>query len=89
MKRDQEVEQGFYQTCAELLGAKYTYKPFPYTRATRWNNRTAGNGRFEGHGIIRMFGERAVVVQLHTPRCSGTFYSMESALDAIRAAKSG
>jgi hypothetical protein len=84
MKIDMDVEQGFYETCAELLGAEYTYKQFPYARRTRWNNRTPGNGRYPGHGLIRMFGPRAIHVQLHTPRCVGSFTSVEDALAAIK-----
>jgi hypothetical protein len=84
--RNYEVEQGFYQACAELLNAEYTYKPFLFYKPTRWNNREPGNGRYIGHGFVRMFGSRAIHVQLHNPRVSGSFTSPEAALAAIRAA---
>jgi hypothetical protein len=60
------VEQRFYQSCADILGAAYSYNPFPYPKRTRWNNRSAGNGRFPGFGLVRMFGS-AVHVQLRAP----------------------
>ena len=47
----------FYEKCAEILGTTYECKSFPYYRRTRWNNRSPGNGRFEGFGIIRKFGD--------------------------------
>jgi hypothetical protein len=71
------VEEGFYQRCAELLGVPYTYRPFPYRRRTRWNNRSAGNGRFEGRGLIRLFGQ-TVHVALNAPvRVTRSFKSHE------------
>lgn len=62
----QESEQIFYRQCAELLGAAHAYRPFPYAKRTRWNNRAPGNGRFPGFGLIRVFGER-VHMQLRRP----------------------
>jgi len=67
MNERQTVEQGFYQACASLLGAHHDYRPYPYRRRTRWNNRAAGNGRFPGFGIIRLFGEK-VHMQLRAPQ---------------------
>ncbi|NBB17699.1 hypothetical protein GVN21_20250 [Caulobacter sp. SLTY] len=60
------VEQGFYQACAERLGAETHYRPFPYSRRTRWNAREPGNGRYPGFGLIRLFGE-TVHIQLRRP----------------------
>ena len=82
MKEENAVE-GFYQKCAELLGAEHTYKKFPYGKRTRWNNRSAGNGRFVGHGIIRVFSENLIHVHLNNPKICGTFNSMQEALAAI------
>lgn len=61
------VEQGFYQRCAELLGASHTYKPWVHHKITRWNNRTPGNGRFPGFGTIKMFGPTLIHVSLRHP----------------------
>lgn len=63
----------FYARCAELLGAEHTFKAFPYRRRTRWNNRTAGNGRFEGFGLIRLFGD-SVHMALHHPESINRFF---------------
>jgi hypothetical protein len=75
------VEQGFYQRCAELLGCdKHVYRKFPYYKRTRWNNRGAGNGRYEGFGLIRLFGSK-VHMALHSPvRLNRWFNSQDEAL---------
>jgi hypothetical protein len=75
----------FYAECAALLGTTHEGKPFPYlhSRRTRWNNRIAGQGRFPGRGVIRVFGD-SVHVALHSPPVHfiGT---KESVLDLLRA----
>lgn len=81
------VEQRFYQACAELLGASHDYRPYPYSRRTRWNNRAAGNGRFPGFGVIRLFGE-CVHMQLRAPRpVNAWFASRDEALAHLAALK--
>jgi hypothetical protein len=80
------VENSFYQACADLLGVSYDYSPYPFSRRTRWNNRAPGNGRFPDHGLIRMHGPNLINVSLKNPRMSGFYYSVESALDAIKKA---
>lgn len=82
MENKTDVEQGFYNRCAELLGcAEHTYKKFPYTKRTRWNNRTPGNGRYPGFGIIRMFGTNCVHVSLTAPvKVNRTFSSTDAVL---------
>jgi hypothetical protein len=72
------VEQGFYQDCAALLGATHQYKPFPYERRTRWNNRGAGNGRMRGFGLIRLHGE-SVHMQLRAPERVNRWFSTRDA----------
>ena len=47
----------FYEKCAEILGIPYECESFPHAYRTRWNNRKPGQGRFEGYGIIRKFGD--------------------------------
>ena len=61
------TNESFYAECAALLGCSYDGKPFPYHKRTRWNNRTPGQGRFPGHGIIRVFGS-LVHVALTNPQ---------------------
>lgn len=76
-----EVEQGFYQRCAELLGVPNTYRPRPYKRVTRWNNRDAGNGRFEGFGLIRMFaGSNVHIALVHPIKVNKWFSKPEDAI---------
>ena len=67
MENDNEEAQKFYDECAHILGRAPNYKKFPFRKRTRWNNRTAGNGRFADLGIIRRFGSQSFHVSLrHT-----------------------
>ncbi len=87
MEENEDVIERFYHECAELLDcAEHVYKKFPYRKRTRWNNRTAGNGRFVGHGLIRVFAPNTIAVFLHTPKVRGTFASTAAVLSAIKLA---
>ena len=77
-------KEPFYQACAELLGTKHVYRPFPPRKRNRWTNREAGNGRFPGHGCVRMFGENSIHVMLTSPKLNRHFSSCDAALAAIR-----
>jgi hypothetical protein len=83
MNEENSVEEGFYNQVAEILGIDSNYKPFPYSKKTRWNNRSPGNGRFNGYGIVRWFSSSQIHVQLYNPKISGLFASEELALIAI------
>lgn len=84
MARDIEIERKFYQRIAEILGVPDNYKSFPYQKKTRWNNRTAGNGRFEGYGLIRMFGPNCIHVALINPiKVNKIFCSPEEVYDFL------
>jgi hypothetical protein len=86
-EKDVEMEQGFYQECAKLLDcAEHTYREFPYRKRTRWNNRTAGNGRFPGNGLIRMYASNLIHVNLHHPKVCGQFKSADDVFAAINTA---
>lgn len=76
-----EVEHRFYQRCAELLGVPDTYRPYPYKKRTRWNNRTAGNGRFAGCGLIRLFGTHVHVALIAPVTANKMFTSHAAALE--------
>ena len=60
------TDEEFYIRCAELLDTAHLGVKFPYYKRTRWNNRIAGRGRFEGRGIIRCFGNQ-VHIALTSP----------------------
>lgn len=64
MKKNNDAD--FYRECAKILGTSYECEGFPYHYRTRWNNRAAGNGRFPGYGLIRLFGNQ-VQIALHHP----------------------
>jgi len=84
-EHDIEVEQGFYLTVAEMLDCTgHDYKKFPYSHKTRWNNRAAGDGRYEKHSIVRRYGPNHIHVALIRPRVSGVYASARLALDAIQ-----
>lgn len=81
-----EVEEGFYQECARLLGVSHTYIPWPSpTREpNRWNNRHAGNGRFDGCGTIKLFSPSCIHISLRHPvRLNCVCTSVEQALERI------
>lgn len=93
-----ELEE-FYQRCAGLLGTEHDYHDPPKselrlrydgtisnTYKNRWNNRDAGNGRFPGRGIVRVYGPSCVYVVLRDPPLVGTYPSLDDALTAIRQA---
>jgi len=79
------VEEGFYQTVAAMLGCdEHEYRPYPYTKRTRWNSREPGNGRYPGHGLVRRHSSTGISVSLHTPCVVGYFSSEQQSLDAIK-----
>jgi hypothetical protein len=82
------VEEKFYQDVADLLGVESNYE-HNVNKAwrTRWNNRKPGNGRFEGFGLIRFFGENMIHVMISKPvHMNKTFSSPEETLSALKKA---
>jgi len=51
----------FYIKCSDILNVEFIDHSFTHYKRTRWNNRSAGNGRFPGFGIIRVFGDKVHV----------------------------
>jgi hypothetical protein len=83
----QMVEESFYKTIAELLGCDtHDYKPYPYSKRTRWNNRSPGNGRYLGHGVIKRYNSTVILVNLHTPHVVGYFTNEQTVFDTIKTA---
>ena len=80
-------EKDFYLEVARILGCNgHSYREFPYSKRTRWNNRAPGNGRYPGHGTVRRFSSTHVLVNLHSPRLAGLFRGERDAIAAINAA---
>lgn len=77
------TNETFYNKCAELLGANHEYVPFPWAKRTRWNNRSPGSGRFEGFGIIRVFGDKVHVSLRYPVSVNKVFNSKEEVLVAL------
>lgn len=72
-------EEEFYNKIAELLGTQHVYvQPVTYMR--RWGKRTPGNGRFPGHGVIRVHASDRIHFAFYTPAFSKTFKSFDEAL---------
>ena len=72
---------------AQLLECETDYTPYPYTKKTRWNNRSPGNGRYPGRGIVRRFNGTNIHLFLRIPLINGAFADADSALTAIKQAK--
>ena len=77
------VEQGFYQAVAQILGCETDYKPWLFSKRTRWNHRNPGNGRYAGHGMVRRYSSNMIHVALQVPQLAGVYTSEASALEAI------
>ena len=74
----------FYAACAQILNTQHEGTKFPFAYRTRWNNRTAGRGRYPGFGTIQKFGS-TVRVNLHTPKVLSRAYSSpEAAIAALQ-----
>jgi hypothetical protein len=85
MVRESVNKEDFYRACADVIGAAHQFTPWAYDRPDRWNNRDAGNGRFPGFGIIRLFSPNLVQVSLRRPVAfRATFRSTDEALTALR-----
>lgn len=76
-------DEDFYAQCSEILKAEHSGKAFPHCKRTRWNNRSAGRGRYPGKGIIRLFGD-TVQIALRSPvEMHRTIEGRESALEIL------
>lgn len=68
----------FYEQCSDILELTHTHiEPVP--RRNRWNNRTPGNGRYQGYGVIRYYNERNIHIQFGSKGC-GIFKNENDAL---------
>lgn len=72
----------FYIECERILGVPHEGAPFPYYKRTRWNNRTAGQGRYPGRGIVRVFGSQ-VHIALTDPMVTVICSSKADALNTL------
>jgi len=92
-------KQEFYEHCATLLDVHYTHNTIhdvretasrdgtiytPTTMHSRWGPRAPGNGRFEGHGVIRYFNSQNIQVMLHTPDIHKMCGSHEEVFELLR-----
>lgn len=78
------TEEEFFEKIGQLIGSGHAYRtPLPYIR--RWGPREAGNGRFPGHGVIRIHSSDTIHCCLYKPLVYGTFSSQEEVIEAILA----
>lgn len=90
MEQEPASKEDFYRTCAELLGAVHEFRPWTHDGPNRWNNRHAGNGRFPGFGVIRIFGPNLVQFALRRPVAfRAVFRSPTEAIAALRNLRGG
>lgn len=85
MKNDQSSVEGFYEECARVLNCANAHckRPEGY-RKSRWGNRNPGAGRFEGFGIIRVFGETVLISLRYPVKTTKQFTSRELALEYLK-----
>lgn len=70
----------FYTAVAVLLEVENTYSPpKPYRR--RWGQRSPGNGRYKGIGVVRWYGPNLIHCMLSNG--SKVFNSPEEALEYL------
>lgn len=82
------TREEFYKRCGELIGCEYEFivqgkRVGSPTPASRWGGRIPGNGRYPGHGIIRVFTPKCIHVNLKSPKISGEFKSYEEVLERL------
>lgn len=77
-------DEQFYHRCAEILGTTYDCEGFQYAYRTRWNNRTAGNGRFPDHGLIRLFGDQVQIALRYPVHVQRNVEGRQAALDLLQ-----
>lgn len=87
----------FYKTCASLLDCETDYEELvfkeyynregikvkPMTNASHWIYKP-GNGRFAGHGFIRVFATDNIHVALRSIGLYGHYNSYEPVLEKIK-----
>ena len=102
MNRENIVKEteDFYGRCAEILGTEHEFRDCvprpkmdrngkmytPATKATRWGGREPGNGRFQGFGIIRAFGNTVQINLTKPKRISAIIEGRDEALAFLRKA---
>jgi len=78
-------EKQFYEEIGRLLEQDHNFVPRS-RRRTRWFPRYPGNGRFEGHGIVRWYNSESIFMSFRDPQLIGSYASPEAALAALRGA---
>jgi hypothetical protein len=78
-------KEDFYAECAAIIGSPHEGEAFTHYKRTRWNNRTAGRGRFPGCGIIRVFGDTVHISLKEPKQVFGIIEGHEQALAFLRA----
>lgn len=80
----EECKEEFYNDVARLLNcSRHSYKEFPFSKRSRWNNREQGNGRFPNNGIVRYYNSETIHIALTNPKLTGLYKSTADALEAI------
>lgn len=75
----------FYEECSNILGLIHNHVE-PVPKRNRWNNRTPGNGRYEGYGLIRFYNSELIHVQFAS-KGSGIFKSEDEVFEFLKKVK--
>lgn len=79
-----ERKKAFYVKVGKILEIEVEYK-IPFSKRNRWTNRTLGNGRFPGFGLVRCFGdERVIVTSKHGTRYFDNFNTVYNYLESLK-----
>lgn len=76
-------DAAFHAAVAALLGAEDAYRPNAKAYRTRWNDRTAGNGRYPGFGIVRRFGDEVQIAIRRPIEMQRNFATTDEAIEAL------
>lgn len=83
MQKTNKEKQEFYARCAEILNIEHEYNT-PVPKRNRWNTRRTGNGRYPGFGLIRCYGNGALVTsRKHGSRMFTDYESVYEYLAAL------
>lgn len=90
----------FYEECSKIIGVEIEYKEklkpatrinrktgqtyTPMTLATRWGGREPGNGRVPGFGLIRVFNQSYIQINIKNPYLNNIYDNYENALTALK-----
>lgn len=89
----------FYEECNKITGIISDYTDNSHllikynrygkrvkvpTHASRWGGREPGNGRYYGLGLIRVYNDTCIHINIRNPNLNKVFYNYDDALIELR-----